>query len=208
MKTRLLTGIWIVAAVAGLGCPGPTGLTGPEGPQGPQGQVGPAGPTGATGPMGPAGDPLAAVIPIDRYDPDTNQMVTTNMSVPQALCLARHGVWNGGTGRCGNPLAYGTASVPRTDSDGAAVASCPAGFTPADCWTAFFLLQFWRLHPEGQAPNGHAWCAGTMDGTLNSNTNGLAGSPGYWYGAGTSAPLVCPTGSALVIDQCVNSQNG
>ncbi|HVE81564.1 MAG TPA: hypothetical protein VND93_01900, partial [Myxococcales bacterium] len=116
----------LLAAVvmAGLGCTGPKGDPGIQGTAGPQGPVGPA---------GPAGDPLAAVIPFDQYDITTHAMTTTNVSVAQALCIARHGIWDSGTNKCGNPLAYGTAAVPRTDSDGAAVASCPSGFTPADC---------------------------------------------------------------------------
>jgi hypothetical protein len=155
---------------------------------------------------GDPGDPLAAVLPVQTYDGDTHQMVTTNMSVAQAICLARHGIWDSGTSTCGNPLAYGTAQVPRTDSDGAAVASCPSGYTPADCATAAFLLQFWRLNPNREtAPSNHAWCAGTVDGTLNSGA-GYNGTPGYWYSAGTSAPAVCAAGSALVIDQLTGAE--
>jgi len=183
----------LLAAVvmAGLGCTGPKGDPGIQGTAGPQGPVGPA---------GPAGDPLAAVIPLDQYDITTHAMTTTNVSVAQALCIARHGIWDSGTNKCGNPLAYGTAAVPRTDSDGAAVASCPSGFTPADCATAFFLLQFWRLNPNSESANGHAWCSGTMDPALNTG-KGLVGSPGYWYAAGATAPDACASGSALVIDQ-------
>jgi len=174
---------------------------GPAGPQGPAGSQGPQGTTGPAGAKGDPGDPLAAVVPIQQYDGDTHQITTTNMSVAQAICLARHGIWDGGTNTCGNPLAYGTAQVPRTDSDGAAVASCPTGFVPADCATAAFLLQFWRMNPNREtAPANHAWCAGTVDGTLNTGA-GLNGSPGFWYQAGTSAPAVCATGQALVIDQ-------
>ncbi|HYV45074.1 MAG TPA: hypothetical protein VFA20_09455 [Myxococcaceae bacterium] len=196
--------VLVAGAIAlGMACPGPKGDKGDVGPVGPQGPMGP------TGAKGDPGNPLAAVLPIPVYDGDTHQLNTVNMSVAQAICLSRHGIWDSGTSTCGNPLAYGTANVPRTDSDAAAVANCPTGYTPADCDTAFFLLQFWRMNPNREAlPNGHAWCAGTMDGTLNSGA-GLNGAPGYWYAGtagGIATPNICPSGYALVIDQLTGAE--
>jgi hypothetical protein len=201
MKTvrSLVLGVAVALFAACQGAQGPQGPTGPEGPQGS------AGPAGA---KGDPGDPLAAVIPVQQWDGDMHQMTTTNMSVAQALCLARHGIWDSGTSTCGTPLTYGTANVPRTDSDGAAIASCPSGYTPADCATAYFLLNFWRMNPNREAlPNGHAWCAGTIDGlTLNSGA-GLVGVPGYWYSGGQiAAPNVCGAGNALVIDLITSAE--
>jgi hypothetical protein len=69
------------------------------------------------------------------------------------------------------------------------------------------LLRAWRLNPQRETPNGHAWCAGTVDGTLNSG-KGLVGAPGYWHSfGGIPAPDVCPAGSALVVDQCFPGEN-
>jgi len=178
-----------------------------QGTPGPQGPAGPPGPQGSTGAKGDPGDPLAAVLPIQQYDSNMHAITTTNMSVAEAICLARHGIWDSGTSTCGNPLAYGTAAVPRTDSDGAAIASCPSGFTPADCATAYFLLNFWRMDPDGETANGRAWCAGTMDGlTLNSGA-GLAGAPTYWFAGGQiAASDICGAGNALVVDQAGSAQ--
>jgi len=162
-------------------------------------------PAGPAGPQGPAGDPLQAVISYDYWDSSTHALATRNISVAEGLCVTRHGLWNASTSRCEPPLKYGVP-VPRTDSDAAARTSCPTGFVPADCATAVQLLRAWRLNPNRETPNGHAWCAGTVDGTLNSG-KGLVGAPGYWYVAGATAPDVCPEGAALVVDQCTPGEH-
>jgi hypothetical protein len=147
-----------------------------------------------------------SAIPFDGWDPEMHKATTTNMSLAQALCVMRFGIWDATASTCRSPLSYGTALVPRTDSDGAAVSNCPTGSTPADCSTAMFLLNHWRLNPNRETMNGHAWCSGTVDPALNSSAAALGGTPGFWYAAGSSAPIVCPTGQALVIDQLAPSE--
>jgi hypothetical protein len=150
----------------------------------------------------------ASTVNYDYWDSDMHKPASKPMSVVQALCTARFGIWDATNSVCTSPLTYGTAYVPRTDSDGAAVSNCPPGFTPADCHSALFLLNFWRLNPNRETTGGQAWCAGTVDGTLNSTAQALAGEPGYWYAAGASAPQVCPSGQALVVDQCAPGEMG
>lgn len=205
--------LWLCLAVAvlgacqGAGLKGEKGDPGDIGPQGPPGGIGPAGPTGQQGPQGPAGDPLTAVMPFDYYDHVQHQTVTTTLSVAQALCNVRHGIWDGAEQKCKSPLAYGTVVLDRMGTDEQAIQTCPTGYTPADCASAMFLLRYWRLSPNREVNGGDAWCAGTVDGTLNSVT-AKTGMPSYWYAAGSGAPSVCSTSTALVVDQCPPEEQG
>jgi hypothetical protein len=151
----------------------------------------------------------ASTVSYDYWDSDMHAPAAKTMSVAQALCTMRFGIWDATKQACTSPLTYGTAAVPRTDSDAAAVSSCPPGFTPADCSTAVFLLHHWRLNPNRETPNGHAWCSGTVSAELNSTPQALGGMPGLWYESGSmlaSTPSVCSGGTALVVDQCVPAE--
>ncbi|MEO7327335.1 MAG: hypothetical protein ABI193_02070, partial [Minicystis sp.] len=161
-----------------------------------QGQfVGDAGPSAAS----------TATFSFDYRDATTHSAQIAIMTVAQSICTVRHGIWAGST--CTAPLAYATSSVTRLVTDAAAIATCPSGYTPADCATAISLLESWRFNPNNETPNGHAWCAGSIDGNLNSVT-GKTAMPGYWASAGSGAPTVCAAGQALVVDQCTPGESG
>ena len=88
----------------------------------------------------------------------------------KAFCTLRHGIWIAtNTPPCGSPLAYGIRDMTRLTTDADAIASCPAGYSPADCHTAYDLISIWRLNPNAETATGSAWCAGTVDGALNSD---------------------------------------
>lgn len=172
------------------------------------GPMGPTGAAGATGPQGLPGDATKAQLTFDYWDSETTHApAAKQVSLPEYLCASRHGIWDASSATCKSPLVYGTAAVTRTVTEAEAIATCPSGYTPADCATAMFLERFWRLNPNREVTGGYAWCAGTVDGELNT-VNAKTGMPGFWYQAGANAPAVCSTGNALVVDQCAPGENG
>jgi hypothetical protein len=141
----------------------------------------------------------------DFWDLDLNGPSRTTLTVEEAICRTRHGIWDGTA--CNSPIIYSQNSHTRLESQNDALTACPTGYTNADCDTAMMLLKEWRLNSNSETPGGQLWCAGTMDGNLNGET-GKRGMPGYWYSAGADAPYVCETGEALVVDQCAPTENG
>jgi hypothetical protein len=155
-----------------------------------------------------AGVIAGQTVPFFQYDNSINprNVVSMMMAMSQALCVTRHGLWDPVTRTCGNPLAYGTVSLTRlaTVSDATTFASCPAGFVPADCMTAFLLLRDWRMDVNSGTPNGDVWCSGSAENRNFNTDNGKRGMPGFWAEAdsGGQRTMACPVGSAMVVDQC------